>query len=95
MCGKQVFIGSGRRQLTGTRAVRSYDRLWALAAMAGEQALDDVWACNRPIDPLVLQQYRSAYEIDRREREEYERRRDEALPKAFDLRIIDKWHSGL
>ena len=46
----------------------------------------------QPVDPLVLQQYRSAYEIDRREREEYERRRDDALPQAFDLRIIDKWH---
>lgn len=45
------------------------------------------------LDPLVLQQYRSAYEIDQRERAEYERRRDEALPNALDLRVIDQWHT--
>lgn len=45
------------------------------------------------LDPLVLQQYASAHEIDRREREKYEKARDSALPEAFDLRVISDWHA--
>lgn len=44
------------------------------------------------LDPLVLQQYGSLHEIDRRERERYEKARDREIPGSFDLRGINEWH---
>ena len=51
------------------------------------------WKRFQKLDPLVLQQYRSAHEIDRRERAKYEKARDRALPEGFDLRVIADWHT--
>jgi HKD family nuclease len=49
------------------------------------------WSRFQELDALVLEQYASSYEIDRRERRKYEKARDAALPAAFDLATIDKW----
>lgn len=51
------------------------------------------WKRFQKLDPLLLLQYRSAYEIDRRERAKYEKARDRALPEGFDLRVIENWHT--
>jgi hypothetical protein len=51
------------------------------------------WKRLQKLDPLLLQQYRSAHEIDRRERAKYEKARDRALPHGFDLGVIADWHT--
>lgn len=50
------------------------------------------WKRFQPLDPLLLQQYGSLHSIDQRERERYEKARDNAFPDGFDLRVIDEWH---
>lgn len=44
------------------------------------------------LDSLVLEQYASSHAIDERERKKYEKARDNALPTAFDLRVIENWY---
>ena len=44
------------------------------------------------LDPLTLEQYASSHAIDARERKKYEKARDNALPSAFDLRVIEHWY---
>ncbi|GAB6966899.1 hypothetical protein JCM25156A_09360 [Komagataeibacter kakiaceti JCM 25156] len=44
------------------------------------------------LDSLVLEQYASRHAIDARERKKYEKARDNALPSAFDLRVIENWY---
>lgn len=44
------------------------------------------------LDSLTLEQYASSHTIDVRERKKYETARDNALPSAFDLRVIEKWY---
>ncbi|WP_417673849.1 phospholipase D-like domain-containing protein [Roseibium sp.] len=51
------------------------------------------WERFQKLDMLVLQQYKSAYEIDRRERAKYEKARERALLKGLDLRVITEWHT--
>ena len=51
------------------------------------------WRRFQKLDALVLLQYSSAHDIDRRERAKYERARDKALPLGFDLRLIEQWHN--
>lgn len=45
------------------------------------------------LDPLVLQQYASRFEINERERKKFEKARDAALPAGFDLRVIEAWYA--
>jgi hypothetical protein len=48
MCDKQVFVGNGQRQLTGTRAAHAYGRVWALAAVPHPSLAQTTAAAMRP-----------------------------------------------
>ena len=99
--------GKGWRSLVGSAnltggALRSNEELSILvdhtAADAVTRQLSKTFDRYRnskrfqALDHLVLQQYDALHEIDRRERERYEKARDWAIPDSFDLRGIDEWH---
>lgn len=50
------------------------------------------WDRLQPLGRLLLDQYSAAHKIDKREREKYEKARDAALPAAFDLGALARWH---
>ena len=50
------------------------------------------WDRLQPLETLLLQQYSAAHAVDKRERAKYEKARDAALPSAFDLGTIARWH---
>jgi hypothetical protein len=91
----------GSANLTGG-ALRSNEELSLLVDHAAADAVTTQlakafdryrsWKRFQALDPLVLLQYGSLHEIDRRERERYEKARDSEIPDGFDLRGIDEWH---
>lgn len=91
----------GSANLTGG-AIRSNEELSILVDHAEADALTTQlaktfdryrsWKRFQALDRLALQQYSSLHEIDRRERERYEKARDREIPNGFDLRGIDEWH---
>ena len=50
------------------------------------------WDRLQPLGRLLLDQYSAAHKIDKREREKYAKARDAALPAAFDLGALARWH---
>ncbi|HEY0012123.1 MAG TPA: phospholipase D-like domain-containing protein [Allosphingosinicella sp.] len=91
----------GSANLTGG-ALRSNEELSLLIEHAAGDAVTTQlaktfnryrsWKRFQALDCLVLQQYSSLHEVDRRERERYETARDRKIPDGFDLRGIDEWH---
>lgn len=91
----------GSANLTGGALGKNEELSLCVAHAAGDELtkrLDATferyrcWDRLQPLETLLLQQYSAAHAVDKRERAKYEKARDAALPSAFDLGTIARWH---